>query len=274
MVNRAIGPAIVVFWLAAMTWLIWHDVVPVWIAQDPPDPVSPEWVAGERRRQQAHIEDKHGGHIGRIWTVYSRAGETTARQDLIVIERFPPISPARIAVDAQFDAEGRLDELSADILITGSHFALQAERYGTQLAFELRAGPRRQTFKLTDTDAGMIGDLFKPFSAMPNLEVGQTWRMQVFNPLSAVIGQGQKFIPMIVRVTGEEVLHTPDGPERCLIVEAPSARALVSRDGTVRVQEIELPIGGKIVIRDEPFDVDEYEEARHQTAARRSEASD
>jgi hypothetical protein len=81
--------------------------------------------------------------------------------------------------------------------------------------------------------------------------------MQVFNPMGKFMG-GDKFIPMIVRVTGKETARTRDGAVECFVVEAPNARALVRPDGTVVVQEAELPLGGKIVIRDEPFDEKAY----------------
>ena len=270
MVSRLWGPIIVLFWLAAMSWLVWHDVWPVWTAQDPPAAVTPEWVGEGQRQQQAGIEDKYGGRIGTIWVVYHRSGKTVSRQDLIVIDRFCALAPAWIEVDSQFDTQGRVDELAADIVVAGVRVELKAERFGSQLAFNLKLGDRRpQAFKLTDVDAGMIGELFKPFSAMPDLKVGQSWRMQVFNPLAGIMGTGSRFIPMIVRVTGEDTISTPDGPVRCLIVEAPNARALVAPDGTVHVQEMELPIGGKVVIRSEPFDEAAYDRARASRPVRR-----
>ena len=262
MVNRLWGPGIILFWLAAMSWLFWHDVRPLWLAQDPPRTVTADWLTEGRMRQQAAIEDKAGRPIGTIWTVYRKSGDTIGRQDLIVIDHFPPISPARVAVDMQFDPQGRLDEMSVDVRFTGLHLELQAERFGTQLAFALKAGPVNQSFKISDTDAGMVGDLFKPFSDMPKLEVGQTWRMQVFNPLSTVFGYGKRFLPMIVRVTGKQRWETEDGVVDCFVVEAPNATALVGPDGTVYRQETQLPVGGTIVIRTERFDERAHERAK------------
>ncbi len=259
MISRAVAPGIVLFWLAAMSWLVWHDVRPIWMAQDPPRTVSTDWVKQGSRVFQAGIQDKHGGHIGTIWTIYHAAGGTLAREDIIAIDRFPGVAPARIDIESQFDDRGKLDELTADVAVAGIRIGLQAERFGSQLACEIRTSmsPRRHTLKIADSDAATIGDLFKPFSDMTDLHVGQTWRMQVFNPMGKFMG-GDKFIPMIVRVTGKETAPTRDGPVECFVVEALNARALVAPDGTVVVQETELPIGGKIVIRDEPFDEDLY----------------
>jgi len=262
MVSRLAGPGITLFWLASMGWLVWHDVWPVWTAHDPPRSITADWITEERRDQQARIEDKYGQAIGTIWSRYRRSGEACSRDDLIVIDRFPAISPVRIEVDSQFDTQGRLDELSASVYVQDFSFQVRAERFGSQLAFEFISGATHQTLKLADADAGMIGELFSPFPAMPDLQVGQTWRMQVVNPLAAVLGKGSRFIPLIVRVTGRDMVQTPDGPVECLVVEAPNARALVGPDGTVHVQEMELPVGGRIVIRNEPFDEAAYTLAR------------
>jgi hypothetical protein len=262
MVNRFWGPAIILFWLAAMTWLFWHDVRPVWLAQDPPRTVTPDWLTEGRMRQQAAIEDGLGRPIGTIWTVYRKSERTIGREDLILIDHFPPISPARVEVDSQFDELGRLDELTAEVAVTGLRLELRAERFGTQLAFSLKAGTVKQAFKMSDSDAGMLGDLFKPFSDMPQLEVGQTWNMQVFNPLSIIFGRGRRFIPMVVQVTGKERVRTNDGVVECFVVEAPNAKAWVGPDGAVYRQETRLPVGGTVVIRTERFDDREYLRAR------------
>jgi hypothetical protein len=261
MANRLWGPVIVLFWLGAMSWLVWHDVRPLWLAQDPPRSITPEWLTESRMRQQAAIEDKAGRPIGNIWTVYRKSGETIGRQDLILIDNFPPISPARVELDTQFDDQGRLDEMTVEVAVTGLGLSLKAERFGTQLAFVLKAGPINQSFKISDTDAGMVGDLFKPFSDMPKLEVGQTWKMQVFNPYSTILGHGRRFMPMVVRVTGKQRWETEDGIVDCFVVESPHATALVGPDGTVYRQETQLPVGGTIVIRTERFDARAFDRA-------------
>jgi len=179
-----------------------------------------------------------------------------------VIDHFPPISPARVELDTQFDDQDRLDEMTAAVEVAGLSLKLEAERFGTQLAFVLRVGTTTQSFKISDADAGMVGDLFKPFSDMPKLEVGQTWRMQVFNPLSIVLGHGKRFLPMVVRVTGKQRWGTHDGIVDCFVVESSHATALVGPDGTVYRQETQLPVGGTIVIRRERFDERAYKRAK------------
>lgn len=265
MIARIWSVGIVLFWLAAMSWLIRTDVWPAWTAREPPPAVSPDWIQGESVRQQARIDDKHGRRMGTIWTVYSRSGESVAREDVIYLERFPiPDLPAlRVEIESQFDAQGRLDEIHADVYGPHIHVELNGERFASQLGFELRAGTYHLPFRLDDVEAGMIGDAFKPFSAMPGLEVGQSWRMQVFNPVAMIFPRfGEKFIPMLARVTGKESVSTPEGMVECLVVEAGGALAKVGPDGTVHYQEMELPVGGKITIQSEPFDEWELRRAK------------
>jgi hypothetical protein len=257
MIARIWSGGIVLFWLAAMSWLIRTDVWPAWTAREPPTAVSPDWVQGRSARQQARIDDKYGQRMGTIWTVYSRSGQNVSREDVIYLHRFPiPDLPSlRVEIESQFDPQGRLDEIDADVYGPQIHIELNGERFASQIAFELRAGTYYLPFRLDDVEAGMIGDAFKPFSAMPGLEVGQSWRMQVFNPLATIFPQfGDKFIPMLVRVTGRETIQTPEGPVDCLVVEAANALAKVGPDGTVYYQEMELPVGGRITIQSEPFD--------------------
>jgi hypothetical protein len=262
MIGKVWTGCIVLFWLTSMSWLFWHDVWPVWTAQEPPPAVTPAWLTPERMQQQARIEDKHGDRIGTIWTVYTRSDVRTTREDLILIERFPSINPIWLQAESAFGLGGQLEEMSATVSVPGLSLRLEGERFGSQMAFALDAGTLHQTFKVADADAGMIGDLFKPFSAMPDLRVGQAWRMKIFNPVAAVLGQGPRFIDLLVRVTGQDVVLSAGEVVNCLVVEAPNTRAWVGPDGVVHVQETELPVGGKIVIRREPFQERAMREAR------------
>ena len=115
-----------------------------------------------------------------------------------------------------------------------------------------------ETFKISAAEAGLIGDVFRPFASLPELAVGQSWRMQVVNPVSVITGIGSRFMPLLVQVTGRETINAPDGRQvECFIVEAPSVRAWVDREGLVWVQQVELPVGGQITLRNEPHDADE-----------------
>ena len=107
-------------------------------------------------------------------------------------------------------------------------------------------------------EGGLIAGALSPFSQLTDIHVGQTWRIQVFNPIAALTGVGDRFISMLFRVTGEERISTPDGERTCLVVESPRAKAWVDPRGIVVAQEMTLPMPGKIrIVRQAVFDEDE-----------------
>jgi len=78
-----------------------------------------------------------------------------------------------------------------------------------------------------------------------------------------VTGIGNQFIPLLVEVTGEERIDTPDGGVNCFVVDSPDARAWVDARGNVRAQEMNLPMLGTMRLQREPrFDEKAYNTAR------------
>jgi hypothetical protein len=256
MVNRLAGFAIILFWCIAMSWLLWHDVAPAWTAQDPPKVVAADWVNQYGHEAQFGIYNAQGRNVGTIWTIYN-TGSTTDRRDHIYLHDFPILGAAYIDIESTFGVEGMLDEIDIALLGSWGSIRIHGERYPSQFAFRVDFGVMNQVFKIDSAWAGIFSDMFRPFDTMPTLEVGQAWRMQVFNPFAAITGVGDPFIPMVVRVVGREVIEVDGQATDCLIVEAPNARAWVDRrSGVVVVQEVELPIGGKHTVRYEPYDED------------------
>lgn len=263
MIARIGALCLVIFWAVMMGWLAWHDVWPAWTAQNPPVVAFDDLPTPGSVHFQAGIFDRRGRRIGSIWTTHIRLSDAILREDCIWIERFSALPPTRIEVNSTFDADGRFDEIEACVYGHGVAIELNGERFPREFAFELRVGhlrPRR--FKIPHTHAGMFGDLFKPFATLPDLRVGQSWRMQVFNPLAAVAGFGDTFTPMLVRVTGTDTVVRNGAVVECFVVEASGSRALVGHDGVVYEQSVELPVGGTIVVRDEPYDDEARKRAR------------
>ena len=258
------GFAIVVFWSVATGWLVWHDVVPVWTAQEPPRVVASHWVSRFGGKAQLGVFDDAGRRIGGIWTTYNSA-TSTDRIDDIYFDDLPVLGPAGVHVQSAFDIDGRLDEIDISVMGAWDTVRIHGERFPSKFAFKVDAGAFRQTFKIDLDLAGMFSSTLRPFDAMPNLTVGQAWRMQVFNPISAVTGIGDKFIPMLVRVTGRDAIRIDGRLRDCFIVEASSVKAWVERNsGLVLIQEITLPVGGTITVRHESYDA----AARESAAAR------
>lgn len=256
MLMRLVCSGIVVFWAIAMGWLIHHDVIPAITARDVPRLSVEGWSDDQPMRSQARIEDKTGRHIGNVWSIYSVNQNSISRRDVFWIERLSILPMLRIEVDSTFTPEGKLDELLLQLYGAGQRIELKGEDISGNFAFQLTVGHREpQLFKIDASAAGMLGDVFRPFPVLPGLEVGQSWRLHIVNPLAAISGVGSKLIPMIVKVTSRESLPTEDGPVDCFVVDSDhGARAWVDDKGNVLRQEVDVPIGGHLTIVAEPFD--------------------
>lgn len=256
---------VILFWLSSMGALIAHDVWPALVAHDAPVLEVTDWLQKEGRESQASISNE-SGRLGTMRTIFLMGRETTQREDIILLERFPVplVAPLRVDVNSTFSREGLLDEITIDLIGRNKmHIKLHGERFRSDFSFELSGlGTKSQRFKIPLTDAGMISGAFNPFGQMTGLRVGQTWRMQVFNPVAALTRVGENFIPMLVQVTGKERIITLEGPKDCFVVETEYAKAWVDERGVVQRQEVSLPVAGEFTIQREPFDKEAYDQLR------------
>ncbi len=255
MFTRTTGLLIVPLWLAAMSWLVAHDIWPGLTAQDPPALKVTDWLRNEGSRSQLTITNEHG-RLGTIWTIYRVEGKTIRRDDVVWIERFPlDIAPLRIIGESLFTAEGVLDEFTLRLDNPDTAMRLHGERFHADFSFTFECGPLFNTYKVPLIDGGIITDAFNPFVDLGDLHVGRTWRMQVFNPVSVLTGLGDRFVSMLVTVTGEERINTGVWEGNCAVVESEGAKAWVDVRGVVQLQEMTLPLVGKIrIVRESGFD--------------------
>jgi len=253
--TRTTGLLIVPLWLASMSWLVAHDVWPGWTAQDPPLLRPTEWLMGEGNKTQFTVLHDNTP-IGTIWTSYLVDSASIIRTDVVWIERFPlEITPMRVTVDSTFTGDGLLDEIHIELDNAGTAITLHGERFYADFSFTLETGSMERAFKVPLTDSGLVTGAFHPFAQLNDLSVGQTWRMQVFNPIAALTGVGNRFIPMLVSVVGEQTIATPEGDRRCLVVQSPNATAWVDQRGAVLAQEMTLPVAGTIrIVRESEYD--------------------
>ncbi len=263
MLHRWISIGIVFCWMIANTWLVWHDIVPAWTAQNPPAVVDKGWVDVYGQFAHFGIYDDEGHKVGGIWTEYISSAASTDRTDDIYLNDLHTVGPMCTYVKSVFDVDGCLDEI--DIAVQGAWETIRitGQRFPGQFAFKVDAGVFKHVFKIELSRAGKFAAAFRPFDAMPNLTVGQSWRVQVFNPIAAVTGFGQEFVPMMVTVTGRE-MATFDGEERdCLIIESAGARAWVDRvSGVVYQQDVDIPVIGSYSIKLEEYDARELRDTR------------
>ncbi len=269
MLHKWIGFTIVMGWAIATSWLVWHDIVPGWTAQDPPRVVASDWVNRYGRQSHFGIYNQRGERIGGIWTRYTSAASTD-RIDEIYINDMRTIGAICVHIKSIFDLAGKLDEVDMNVLSAAADIApirIHGERFPSQFAFRLDAGAVKHVFKVDLAMAGTFSATFRPFDAMPNLTVGQSWRMQVFNPIAALTGFGDEFIPMVVKVVGREPVRTGGALHDCLIIESSGLKGWVDRtSGVVLLQEISVPLGGTYTIKNE-----EYVEMERKHAAKQFE---
>ena len=263
MFTRTTGLLIVPAWLAAMSWLVAHDVWPTWTALDPP-PLRVAYGAGNAETRAKFTISGDLGKVGTVWTTYQIDETAIRRDDLIWIERLPvEITPLRVTVNSDYTVEGVLDEFTLRLETEEADLKLHGERFPSDFSFTFESGPIDKAFKVPLSSGGLFTGAFNPFSELGNLQVGKKWRMQVVNPVAMLTGVGNRFIPLLVEVTGEERIATPEGVKNCMVVESPSAKAWVDADGRVQVQEVILPVVGSLrIIREAGFDEAERVKAR------------
>jgi len=249
------GFLIVPTWLAAMSWLVAHDIVPTWTALDPPPIRASQRDRNGVDHSEFTIYDEVG-RVGSLWTSYLFDDRSVRREDLVWIDRLPvDLAPLRVTANSDFTAEGVLDEFTLRLETEQADVKLHGERFPADFSFRLESGAVDRTFKVPLSQGGIISGAFNPMTEMRELSVGTRWRMQVLNPFALLTGVGSQFIPVVVEVTGEERIATPRGERNCMVVESPSAKAWVDSDGLVQVQEVTLPLGGSFrIVRQDGFD--------------------
>ena len=85
----------------------------------------------------------------------------------------------------------------------------------------------------------------------------------MFNPIAVMTGFGDRFVPMLVEVTGKETIVADRQAVECFVLEAANARAWVDARGAVRVQEVTLPMLGKLrIVRETTYDDEARRSAR------------
>lgn len=255
MFTRTTGMFVVPLWLAAMGWLVAHDVWPALTAQEPPLLQPTDWLREEGRQAQFTLYHDEI-EIGTIWTEYTVGQTSVQRTDVIWIQQFPlPIAPLRLLVTSVFTPDGLFDEFTVALARRGTNLNLHGERFHADFSFEFRNGPITSTFKIPLTSGDLIGGGFNPFGQLTDLRVGQTWRMQVFNPVAVLTGVGRPFSPLLVRVTEKTTLDQPTGAVECFVVKAAGVTAWVDESGTTVAQEVDVPLLGRLTIRAETLDV-------------------
>ena len=271
MLNRWIGIACGTFWLLANVAILWRDVLPHWLAGEPPPNEALLLTPGEKRFAQVGIYDDEGRAVGTSWTASMRVGiggtvavkTTTVLQPIALPAAGGLLTPrVRIEIGLTYRAgEASVDSLDFKMLGLGVPVSLEGEAMPSgEFPFTWRVGEYRGKTVLDSRVPVALGDVIRPFDRLPNLYVGRTWRLELLDPLSQILPQlkqvGLSLEPILVQVTRIETILHQGQPVDAFVVEGGGATAWVAPDGRVLRQEVVLPLLGKLVLLDEPYDED------------------
>lgn len=262
MVIRLSEFLIVTLWLVSMTWLVARDAIPRWFAQAPPQSASVSWIERNGAKFQYGIYDQSGLRRGTSWSVYQVNQDTVARKDLLALEGFGMVKQLIIESDLTFLNQTELVSVEIEIKGAPSTITLRGERQGPKFAFELKIGSVHAYDFVLDTQAAQtLCDVIKPFSSLPDLQVGQAWKIQVIDPFSLIQqGAGSRLKSVLVTVTGQESILIQGRPRLCFVVESQGTRGWVDQQGRVLRQIVEVPGLGQLEIREQAFQQEKYDE--------------
>lgn len=261
--NRWLGISSCGLMLIVNALLFNRDLAPRWFAGDKP----PSGVIGigDEVDSQARIEDGDGNVIGRTWTRTSCSKELRAIRSATYLDRLAAGggllgSKVLIGTEIVFTADGQLSTIGMKVEGLPIGLQLRGEFYEPDnLACTWQVADMRGTFVLEGVDSKAVADMSKPFDRLTGLYVGQSWRMELLNPLQSLLPKGAATIdsePVIVRVTGRERIEHAGGQVDAFVVDADRVRAWVGPDGLVLRQEVDMPLLGRLTLIAEPYDRD------------------
>jgi hypothetical protein len=269
--NRMLGLLAVLAFIGANSALILRDLLPTWLAGDPPPPGAQDLRPGWNRLTQTGVFNAQDERIGSIWTEMRSldASLLVASTTLLdVIEVSEEVLTPRLRIDTVmlYQGDNELKTLQMEVHGFGMPIGLRGEYVPPdQFPCKWQVGEHRGSFVLPSSATRAMGSALGPFGSFGELRVGQTWRMELFNPLNHVLPGlqgGSATRSVIVRVVGRRnVMHNGLGV-KVYVLEADRIRAWVSPLGRVLRQEVHLPFFGKLTLLEEPFDLRAYREAR------------
>lgn len=264
MTNRLFGIATITLMLVANAALIARDILPSWLASDPPEPAALQLADREEVNVQFGIFN-HEQRIGYAWVSHERSGElVTARY---VTALLPLNLPGKVETPAfhvettmRYRGAKHLEELRVGVFGLGLPVTFTGEFYPPdEFACEWQVDERRGELVLPADATRAMGDVLRPFDGLTGLEVGQTWRVNMINPLAGVIpGWADRMMSsqgVLARVVAKATIEHRGETIETFVVATDRARAWVTPDGRVIRQELELPLLGDIRLEEEPFNV-------------------
>lgn len=264
--NRWIGIVCLALCLSVNTALFLRDILPRWTAGDPPAPPASALRINEERRTQLAIYNESGNLIGRSWTIASRTVEalavrTRTKLNPILVPGHPLTPDLTIQSDFFYDNQLRLSDLNVNVGGLGFPIGLRGEYVPPEaLSCEWQFDAHRGRFILEGPATRALLDVTRPFDELTGLEVGQSWSVQVFNPLTGLLsglnGAEMQMEPVYFRVTRQELVEHRGQRVECHVVEGERIQAWIAPGGRAIRQMVTMPLLGVLTLVDEPFSQD------------------
>ncbi len=251
--SRTIGIIITTIWLACMGALIQRDIWPYWQAQDPPERQIPDGA------HQVGIFNGDGRRVGTTWVRTIRMSGNVTVQSLTQLEIGELSNLLPMAGSLFLDSELSYTDGS---VLDGFEFRMESAvlsarvkgtRFDREFACIAEIGGVKQSMPLDTAQSRFLGDSLRPFTHIEGIEVGQSWRLRLLDPLSMLRGSGMDFRTQLVRVTARETIAHRGAEVSCYRIETEGAIAWADERGRVLRQEVQVPLLGKWVIEDEPY---------------------
>jgi len=278
MINRWIGIVTLGLMLSVNAALMMRDVLPDWLAGEPPKSRALHLRPGDQIAVQLGIFARDGRCIGHSWSTSSRSGDLVAVRHVTVLKslklpRGLTIPALRIDTDLNYHGQTRLEELRVRVSGFGFPISLEGEFYPPgDFACQWQVDDRRGQLQLPAEATRALGDVIRPFESLTGLRVGQSWRVKVLNPLAGVVPdwgtRNMMTSTKLVRVTGVEQIEHRGAAVQAFVLEAEKLRAWVTPEGRVIRQELDLPLFGTLTLVDEPYDAEMRRQAVQQLLAR------
>ncbi len=274
MLNRWIGIVAAAGMVLANAAIFTRDVLPRWMPDDAPPSEAQLLAPNERRLAQVGIYDDDGRTIGHSWTRSVRAGlasvVTVATTTVLEQLHLPnAVTTPRVRIETRLTyrySDRHVDELDFRMHGLGIPITLHGESYATgEFACLWQVASDRGEFLLDSSAPAALSDAIRPFDRLPNLYVGQTWQLKLLDPLAQMLPglqqAGLDLEPVVIKVTGTEVIRHQEHEIEAFVVEGGGATAWVAHDGRVLRQEVDVPLLGRLILLEEPFDEEALERA-------------
>jgi len=252
--NRAFGILVTLAWLVCMAALIQRDVLPYWLAQEPPARAIPP---GE---YQVAIETEDGRRLGTTWVTTTPSPTQTTVHSLTHLEiggairLLPAVGDVFVNTGLTYPEGEALRDFSFLMETALLSARVRGYRYHNDFSCEVNVGAIKKTLSFDGELSKYLGDSIRPFTHLEGLHVGQSWRLRSIDPLSLLQGGDVELSTKLVKVTRRERIDHRGETVDCFRIETEDTTAWADDSGRILRQELRIPLLGTWIMSDEPFD--------------------